>query len=139
MKIVVLDGYTLNPGDLSWDALKELGDVTVYDRTAPGELMERAKGAEVLLTNKVVLDAEALRSLPELKYISIGSSALTVPIPAIIAIFHPLSLCANARDSSDDTHFESPVRAAILPSRVMAHFMVTQGLRAVMYLRKTRF
>ena len=58
MKIVVLDGYTLNPGDLSWDALKELGDVTVYDRTAPGELMERAKGAEVLLTNKVVLDAE---------------------------------------------------------------------------------
>ena len=69
MKIVVLDGYTLNPGDLSWDALKELGDVTVYDRTAPGELMERAKGAEVLLTNKVVLDAEALRSLPELKYI----------------------------------------------------------------------
>lgn len=78
MKIVVLDGYTLNPGDLSWDALKELGDVTVYDRTAPGELMERAKGAEVLLTNKVVLDAEALRSLPELKYIGVLATGYNV-------------------------------------------------------------
>jgi glycerate dehydrogenase len=63
MKIVVLDGYTLNPGDLSWDELKGLGECTVYDRTAPDKLLERAKGARVLLTNKVILDREAMEQL----------------------------------------------------------------------------
>jgi glycerate dehydrogenase len=55
MKIVVLDGYTVNPGDMSWDELKKLGDVTVYDQTTPDKLIERAKDAEILLSNKVVL------------------------------------------------------------------------------------
>ena len=66
MKIVVLDGYTLNPGDLSWDELHGLGECTVHERTAPGELLERASGAQVLLTNKVILDREAMEQLPEL-------------------------------------------------------------------------
>ena len=57
MKIVVLDGYTLNPGDLSWQSLKAMGEVIVYDRTAAEEVVERSTGAEVVLTNKVVLDA----------------------------------------------------------------------------------
>lgn len=52
MKIVVLDGYCLNPGDLSWDRLKEFGNVVVYDRTDNNKLIERAKDAEILLTNK---------------------------------------------------------------------------------------
>ena len=78
MKIVVLDGYTLNPGDLSWDALKEMGDVTVYDRTAPDELMERAAGAGALLTNKVALDADTIRSLAGLKYIGVLATGYNV-------------------------------------------------------------
>ena len=60
MKIIVLDGYTVNPGDLSWDGLKDLGECTIYDRTSPDEIIERAKDAEVILTNKVVLTAEKI-------------------------------------------------------------------------------
>ena len=68
MKIVILDGYTLNPGDLSWEPLKELGEVTVYERTAPKDVCKRAEGAEVGFTNKVVLDEAVLEKLPSLKY-----------------------------------------------------------------------
>ena len=78
MKILVLDGYALNPGDLSWDALKEVGDVTVYDRTAPSEIQERAKDAEVVPTNKVVLDAGTIRSLAGLKYIGVLATGYNV-------------------------------------------------------------
>ncbi len=52
MNIVVLDGYAANPGDLCWDELQALGECTIYDRTAPAEVLERAAGAEILLTNK---------------------------------------------------------------------------------------
>ena len=71
MKIVVLDGYAANPGDLSWDELKSLGECSVYDRTAPSEVPERAAGADILLTNKVVLNADTIAALPHLKYIGV--------------------------------------------------------------------
>jgi glycerate dehydrogenase len=71
MRIVVLDGYTLNPGDLSWDGLKTLGDCEIYDRTAVSQLMERAAHAQVLLTNKTPLNGAAIEALPELRYIGI--------------------------------------------------------------------
>jgi glycerate dehydrogenase len=71
MKITVLDGYCLNPGDLSWDALGRLGEVQVYDRTAPGELESRAAGAAAILTNKTRLPGEVLRRLPDLRYIGV--------------------------------------------------------------------
>ena len=70
-KIVVLDGYVANPGDLSWDALAALGDLVVYDRTAPGQIVERAAGAVAVFTNKVVLDAEKIKALPGLKFIGV--------------------------------------------------------------------
>ena len=78
MKIVVLDGYTLNPGDMSWDELKGLGECVVHDRTAPDKLLERAKGAQVLLTNKVVLDRETMGQLPELAYIGVLATGYNV-------------------------------------------------------------
>ena len=53
MKIVILDGFAANPGDISWEGLKALGECTIYDRTAPEEVLERSAGAEVILTNKV--------------------------------------------------------------------------------------
>ena len=71
MKIVVLDGYAANPGDLSWEGLKTLGECTIYDRTAPEEVLERAAGAEAILTNKVVITAEQMTALPDLKYIGV--------------------------------------------------------------------
>lgn len=78
MRIVVLDGYTANPGDLSWDKLKELGECTIYERTAPDEVLERAAGAEALLTNKVVLNSETIAALPDLKYIGVLATGYNV-------------------------------------------------------------
>lgn len=69
MKIIVLDGTPLNPGDLSWDALKVLGEVTVHQRTAPDEVAERIADAEIVLTNKVKLGAEHFANAPNLKYV----------------------------------------------------------------------
>ncbi len=78
MKIVVLDGYTLNPGDLSWEGISVLGELTVYDRTSPAEVFKRAAGAEVLITNKVVLDREGISRLPELRYIGVLATGYNV-------------------------------------------------------------
>ena len=78
MKIVVLDGYAANPGDLSWDELKSLGECTVYDRTAPAEVLERAAGADILMTNKVVLDATTIAALPQLKYIGVLATGYNI-------------------------------------------------------------
>ena len=78
MRIVVLDGYTLNPGDLSWGDLESLGDFEIFDRT-PAELtLDRAKDAEILLTNKTVLDAEILGRLPRLQYIGVLATGYNV-------------------------------------------------------------
>lgn len=78
MKIVVLDGFTLNPGDLSWDALAALGEVEIHERTGPDELRERAAGAEILLTNKTPLDAEAFAALPELRFVGVLATGVNV-------------------------------------------------------------
>lgn len=78
MKIVVLDGYAANPGDLSWEGLKTLGECTIYDRTAPEEVLERAAGAEAILTNKVVITAEQMTALPDLKYIGVLATGYNI-------------------------------------------------------------
>lgn len=78
MKIVVLDGYAANPGDLSWDGLKTLGECTIYDRTAPEDVLERAKGAEAILTNKVAINADHMAALPDLKYIGVLATGYNI-------------------------------------------------------------
>ena len=78
LRIVILDGYTANPGDLSWDGLKELGQLTVYDRTTPEQLLSRAEGAEVLLTNKVIINADTMAALPQLRYIGVLATGYNV-------------------------------------------------------------
>jgi glycerate dehydrogenase len=78
VKIVVLDGYTLNPGDLSWDGLRALGELAVHDRTSPELVLERCEGADAVLTNKVVLDSGTLKSLEELKYIGVTATGFNV-------------------------------------------------------------
>lgn len=78
MKIVVLDGYTLNPGDLSWDALNQLGDVTIHDRTPHAEIATRCAGADVVLTNKTPLDEATLNQLPQLKYVGVLATGYNI-------------------------------------------------------------
>ena len=78
MKIAVLDGYTSNPRDLSWDAFEELGELTVYDRTKPEEVVSQCAGCEVVFTNKVVMDAGIMDQLPDLKYIGVLATGTNV-------------------------------------------------------------
>jgi glycerate dehydrogenase len=78
MKIVVLDGYTLNPGDLSWDGFEELGELTIYNRTPENKIIERAGKAEIVLTNKTPLSSKTLKLLPSLKYIGVLATGYNV-------------------------------------------------------------
>ncbi|MCC6485049.1 MAG: D-2-hydroxyacid dehydrogenase [Armatimonadetes bacterium] len=125
MQIVVLDGYCLNPGDLSWAALEALGDVTVYPRTAAQETVVRLRGAQVALTNKAVISAEDINQLPDLRYIGVlatgynnvdvaaaSRQAITVTnVPsystdsvAQLTIALLLELCLHAGDHSQAVH-----------------------------------
>ena len=78
MKIVILDGYTANPGDLSWSDLEQLGQLTVYDRTRPEETVARAADADVVLTNKVIIGRQEIAQLPRLQYIGVLATGYNV-------------------------------------------------------------
>lgn len=78
MKIVELDGYGLNPGDLSWDAISKLGEFKLYDRTSQEDVVSRAKDAEVILINKVNITDEIMAQLPKLKYIGVLATGYNV-------------------------------------------------------------
>ncbi len=83
MKIVILDGYTLNPGDLSWDGFKELGDLTVYDRTSYDNsredlIIERSRDAEILIVNKTPVSGKAMAKMAKLKYIGVLATGYNV-------------------------------------------------------------
>ena len=125
MKIVVLDGFAANPGDLSWEGLKALGECTIYDRTVPEEVLERAAGAEVILTNKVIINADHMAALPELKYIGVLATGYNVVdtaaakergiivtnIPAYstasvaqMVFAHILNICQQVQHHSEEVH-----------------------------------
>lgn len=74
LKIVIVDGYALNPGDLNWQQLEKLGEVQVYERTAPQQLIQRVSEAEIVITNKVVFNASIMQQLPKLKYIAVTAT-----------------------------------------------------------------
>src|SRR6266566_7585969 len=78
MKIVVLDGFTLNPGDLSWDELRLLGECEIHDRSPPTDVVKRAADADIVLTNKTVLTREQIRALPRLKYIGVLATGYNI-------------------------------------------------------------
>ncbi len=78
MKIVILDGYSANPGDLSWKPLMKIGELTVYDRTRPEETVGRAKDADIVLTNKVCLHRQEIDQMPQLKYIGVLATGYNV-------------------------------------------------------------
>ena len=78
MKIVVLDGYAVNPGDLSWDNIRAFGELEVYDYTAPMDTVARLQGAQIALTNKTVIDAAVMDACPELKLICVLATGYNV-------------------------------------------------------------
>lgn len=78
MKIVILDGYTLNPGDISWDGFKALGDLTVYDRTPADKVLERIGDAEAVISNKTPLPAEVFAAKPGIKYVGVLATGYNV-------------------------------------------------------------
>ena len=78
MKLVVLDGFTMNPGDLEWRALAALGELSVYERTSGEQVVPRLRGAEIALTNKTVLGADALAALPDLRFIGVLATGYNV-------------------------------------------------------------
>jgi glycerate dehydrogenase len=125
MKIVVLDGYTVNPGDMSWDELKTLGEVTIYDKTSPDKVTERAKGAEIILSNKVVIGEAEMSQLPDLKYIGVLATgvnnidvaaakargivvtnipAYSTPSVGQMVFAHILNICQQVKLHSDEVH-----------------------------------
>ena len=96
MNIVFLDGYTTNPGDLSWEPFRQFGNFTVYDRTAPADVIERAKDAEILILNKPELTAHHLDQLPKLKFICVASAGYdTIDVEAARARNIPVSNAAG--------------------------------------------
>lgn len=78
MKIVILDGFAVNPGDMTWDGIASLGELTVYERTAKNKVMERISGAEIVFTNKTAITREIMESCPDLKYIGIFATGYNV-------------------------------------------------------------
>ena len=78
MKIVILDGICVNPGDLSWEDMSKLGELTIYERTAPQQVVERCVDAEAVITNKVMITDEVMAALPQLKYVGILATGYNV-------------------------------------------------------------
>lgn len=92
MKIVILDGYALNPGDLSWTTMESLGEVVLYDRTSPEDIISRCQGAEIVLTNKVPFQAGTLAQLPDLKMIGVMATGYNI-IDCEAARQHGITVC----------------------------------------------
>jgi glycerate dehydrogenase len=78
MRVVVLDGYTLNPGDLSWAGLKALGECSIYEHSSPGEVAPRLRDAEVAITNKTVIDRPIIEQTPGLRYIGVTATGFNI-------------------------------------------------------------
>ncbi|NBK25165.1 MAG: D-2-hydroxyacid dehydrogenase, partial [Spirochaetia bacterium] len=76
--IVILDGYTLNPGDLSWEGIAAFGDMTIYDRTEQQQILSRIGSADIVITNKTPLDAQTIAMAPNLKYIGVLATGYNV-------------------------------------------------------------
>ena len=115
MKLVVLDGYTENPGDLSWDALRRFGELTVYERTSDdqSEVAERIKGADIVVANKTSIRAEVINSAGALKYITILATGYDIVdvaaarargIPVSNAIAMLLEICHHVAHHSETVH-----------------------------------
>ena len=93
MKLVILDAYTTNPGDLSWDGLQALADCAIYDRSLPEQVVPRAADADMVLTNKTILDREVLAALPKLRYLGVLATGYNiVALPLAAGVLAPIGV-----------------------------------------------
>ncbi len=120
LRIVILDGRTLNPGDLSWQQLESLGEVAVYDFTPPDALLERAVGADVLLVNKTMLDAAVLAALPRLRCICVTASGYN-NIDLEAAAQQNIIICNAVGYGTDSVAQHTFALLLALTNRVQAH------------------
>ena len=116
VNIVVLDGHCANPGDLSWDGFKELGSLTVYERTKADEVVERAKDAQIVLVNKVSMKADIIAQLPKLKYIGVLATGFN-HIDVKAAQEHGVTVC-NIPSYSTCLLYTSPSPRDVEESRM---------------------
>lgn len=100
MKIVILDAYVANNGDLSWQPLSDLGELTVYPRTAPDEVVDRAKDADAVFVNKVLMDADVIQNLPNLKFIGVLATGFN-NVDVFAARRHGVTVCNVPAYSTD--------------------------------------
>jgi glycerate dehydrogenase len=120
MKIVILDGYCANPGDLSWESLKKYGEVVVYDRTSPKDVISRTKDADIVLTNKVVIDENTLCALPRLKYIGVLATGWNV-VDVPTAVSHGV-VVTNIPEYSTDSVVQSVFSLILTISNRVEHY-----------------
>lgn len=127
MKIVVLDGFTTNPGDISWKPLEALGDITVYDNTLPEQVISRSKDAEVLIVNRVSLTREVLSQLPKLKYIGVLATGYN-PIDITAARERDIPVC-NVPDYCAPTVAQQAIALLLCLAGNVHHYsaLVKQG------------
>ena len=100
MKIVILDGYTMNPGDLSWMPISEQGDLIVYDRTAPSEIIERVGDAEYVFLNKTPMDADTISKIKHVKFIGVLATGFNI-VDIEAAKAHGITVCNVPAYSTD--------------------------------------
>lgn len=125
MKIVVLDGYTANPGDLDWSVLESIAELHVYERTSPSQIIERAKDAEVILTNKVPIGKDLMDILTRLKYIGVlatGYSIIDLDYAKILGI-----RVTNIPDYSTESVAQHSI--ALILNRMNAVFLHAESVR----------
>ena len=89
--LVVLDGYALNPGDLSWEELKALGECEIHDRSTPDAVLSRSRDAEIIITNKVVLNRDLINRLPKLNYIGVTATGAYIVLYRRFAVRESLA------------------------------------------------
>ena len=134
MKIVVLDGFAGNPGDLSWAPLEALGQCTVYDRTAPQQVIARAADAQIILTNKVVMSRDVIEALPHLKYIGVIATGYNIIDLDAARELHAVNLRASALDllhNADDIARPACVQThPEVVARLLNHLMEAHAAQA---------
>ena len=134
MKIVVLDGFASNPGDLSWAQLEALGQCTVYDRTAPQQVIARAADAQIILTNKVVMSRDVIEALPHLKYIGVIATGYNIIDLDAARELHAVNLRASALDllhNADDIARPACVQThPEVVARLLNHLMEAHAAQA---------
>ena len=137
MNLVILDGYALNPGDLSYDCLRQFGTLTIYDRTSPDELIARAIDADAVLTNKVVFGEREMAQLPRLRYIGVQATGYNI-IDVEAARRHGITV-TNIPAYSTDSVAQTVMAHLLNITQRIGHYAEEKMKERMRYLWKDRY